>query len=656
MSFLAPAAFALAALIPIIIAMYLLKLRRTEQIVSSVYLWRRMVRDVEANAPWQRLRRNLLLILQLLFLTALILALARPFTWAEGAGGRALILILDTSASMAATDAPPSRLEAAKAQAHTLVDGLPDDARVTVIAAGDGAQVLAASSRDRRQVRRAIEGLRVSTGGSDLTAALELASAVAARQPEAEIVVLSDGRVTLPDHLSLKGRVRYIPVGLSGENQAVGVLSLEPSPGGESLTAFAQVVNYGDAPAQRRLALYADGVLVNAYDLALPPGGQRAIVADDLPPDTAVIEARLVGQDVLLLDDRAWAVHRRAAPAAVTLITEGNLFLETALSLLPGLEVTVVRPGDWEIGQVQDRPSNLIILDAYTPITTSLPAGNLLFIAPPRSTSYFTVTGQIEQPVPRAVAPDDPLLAHVDMAGVSVLEAARVSLPPWARPVIVADSSTPLLFAGEVDNRRVAVLTFDLHRSDLPLQVAFPILLSNLIGWLAPGSGGDLPTQVAPGVAVNLSLPPEVESATVTRPDGSTARLVPEGGRVAFADTSQLGVYQVAWGENGEAGFAVNLFSPGESDVRPAEALPLAGVEGAGEGDRPQQARREWWRPLAWIALALLVVEWLVYQRAALTRVLRGAYSMFRHAPHNYTESHRVDAEMHKENKRRKTL
>ena len=636
MSFLAPAAFALAALIPIIIAMYLLKLRRTEQIVSSVYLWRRMVRDVEANAPWQRLRRNLLLILQLLFLTALILALARPFTWAEGAGGRALILILDTSASMAATDAPPSRLEAAKAQAHTLVDGLPDDARVTVIAAGDGAQVLAASSRDRRQVRRAIEGLRVSTGGSDLTAALELASAVAARQPEAEIVVLSDGRVTLPDHLSLKGRVRYIPVGLSGENQAIGVLSLEPSPGGESLTAFAQVVNYGDAPAQRRLALYANGVLVNAYDLEIPPGVQRAIVADDLPPDTAVIEARLVGQDVLLLDDRAWAVHRRAAPAAVTLITDGNLFLETALSLLPGLEVTVVRPGDWEIGQVQDRPSNLIILDAYTPITTSLPAGNLLFIAPPRSTSYFTVTGQIEQPVPRAVAPDDPLLAHVDMTGVSVLEAARVSLPPWARPVIVADSSTPLLFAGEVDNRRVAVLTFDLHRSDLPLQVAFPILLSNLIGWLAPGSGGDLPTQVAPGVAVNLSLPPEVESATVTRPDGSTATLVPEGGRVAFADTSQLGVYQVAWGENGEAGFAVNLFAPTESDVRPAEALPLAGVEGAGEGDRPQrvpllagQARREWWRPLAWTALALLVVEWLVYQRAALARFVNSLIRRF---------------------------
>ncbi len=196
----------------------------------------------------------------------------------------------------------------------------------------------------------------------------------------------------------------------------------------------------------------------------------------------------------------------------------------------------------------------------------------------------------------------------------------RIPLPPWARAVIVGDS-TPLLFAGEVDGRRVAVLAFDLHRSDLPLQVAFPLLLANLTGWLAPGSGSDLPAQVAPGAAVALTLPPEVESAKVTRPDGSTARLVPEGGRIVFADTAQLGVYEVAWGETGQAGFAVNLFSPQESDVRPAEALPVVGAGVVGEEVRPQGARREWWRPLAWIALALLMSEWLVYHRASLARL-----------------------------------
>src|SRR4030067_2792486 len=124
MSFLAPAAFGLALLLPVIIAMYLLKLGRTEQVIPSVYLWRRMVRDIEANAPWQRLRRNLLLLLQLLFLAALILALARPFTWKPGAGGQALVLVLDVSASMAATDVAPNRMVAGKDQARQLVETL----------------------------------------------------------------------------------------------------------------------------------------------------------------------------------------------------------------------------------------------------------------------------------------------------------------------------------------------------------------------------------------------------------------------------------------------------------------------------------------------------------------------------------------------------
>jgi len=628
---LTPAAFALAALLPVIIAMYLLKLRRTEQLVSSVYLWRRAVRDIEANAPWQRLRRNLLLILQLLFLAALILALARPFAWTEGASGQALILILDTSASMAATDVTPSRLETAQVQARQLVDGLPADARVTVIAAGDGALVLLASSRDRRQAHLTIDSLRAGSGGSDLAAALELASAVAARQPDAEIVILSDGRATLPERLAVEGRLRYLPQGISGDNQAIGTLSLEPIPGSERLTAFAQVANYGDAAVQRRLTLYADGQLVDAYDLDIPPGGQQAVVADDLPAGTEIVEARLSGSDALSLDDRAWAVYRSASRAAVTLVSEGNLFLETALALLPGLETTVVRPEDWRIGEPEDRPVHLTILDAHVPLTAttltglsaSLPSGNLFFIGPPRSTGYFSVTGAVDQPVPWPTSADDPLLAHVDLTGVSVLEAVRVPLPHWARAVVAgetADGTSPLLFAGETDGRRVAVLTFDLHRSDLPLQVAFPILMSNLIGWLAPGSGGEVPLQVAPGAVVSLSLPPEVESVAVRRPDGSTARLEPEDRRVTFADTAQLGVYQLTWGEDARASLAVNLFSPAESDIQPAGSLPLVGAGEGGEA-APQQARREWWRPLAWLALALLTVEWLVYQRASLTRL-----------------------------------
>jgi hypothetical protein len=653
-SFLAPAAFALAALIPIVVVLYLLRLRRTEQVVSSTYLWRRMVRDLEANAPWQRLRRNLLLILQLLVLVALILALTRPFTWAEGTGGEAAILVLDTSASMAATDVTPNRLGAAKTQALRYVDGLPDGARVTVIAAGDGAQVLASSSQDRRQVRQAIQGARIGQpgSGSDISAALELAAAIAARQPDTETVVYSDGRVVMPEYLVLKGRVRYLPIGLSGENQAIGALTLRPGPGGGQ-TAFVQVIHYGEAPVQRRLVLSAfsgEGEALQtlyAYDLDLAPGEPRAVVADSLPPEIEAIEARLLGSDLLAADDRAWAVRPMGEPARVTLVTEGNLFLETGLGLLPNLEVTTVRPGDWESGRLEDgktgepvaegEPPSLTILDAYVPLTATLPSGNLLFIAPPSSTAVFSVTGQVEQPAVRAASGGwaegerDPLLAHVDVAGVGVQQAARVSLPDWARPVIVGDTSemgatsrsVPLLWAGEDGSRRIAVLAFDLRRSDLALQVAFPLLLANLTGWLAPSGGSDLPEQVLPGSAVSFSVPPGVQDVRAIGPDGSAVAVAVRSGQATVTETGLLGLYRVRWGEEGQAAFSVNLFSPFESDVAPAGSLSLAAGGGdLGPGpDAARSARREWWRLLAWIALIVLIVEWLVYHRATVARL-----------------------------------
>ncbi|HEX9105584.1 MAG TPA: BatA and WFA domain-containing protein, partial [Longimicrobiales bacterium] len=523
MNFLAPGAFFLGLLLPVIIALYLLKLRRTEREVSSVYLWRRMVRDLEANAPWQKLRPNLLMILQLLFLLAMILALARPFSWSEGLSGEAAILIIDSSASMSATDTAPSRLEAAKARARQLVDELPSTARATIIEAGREAAVRLSSSRDRRQAHLAIDAIQPGTGGSDLTVALELASAIAARQPGTEIVVLSDGRVALPARLALKGHLRYLPVGTSGENAAISQLNLEDRPGGR-LAAFVQVSNYGAAPVQRRVSLYTGGQLFNVYDLSVPAGGARSGVVEDLPAGVQRVEARLDGSDILSLDDRAAAVRPLSRAVKVALVTGGNVFLETALKLLQGVEVTRVNPEDVNMTWQAD----LTIFDGVAPAEGKLPAGNLLFIAPPRGTDLFTVSGLAQTPTSRAVDASDPLLENISLAGVSVLDSVRVALPDWGLPVVTGDlpgGTTPLLFRGETSGRRVAVLAFDLHHSDLPLQTAFPLLFANLASWLAPGQGSEIPARAAPGELVSFRLPDGAETAAVRRPDGTTAQV-----------------------------------------------------------------------------------------------------------------------------------
>lgn len=630
MSFLTPAAFALAVLLPLIVMMYLLKLRRTERVVSSVYLWRRMVRDVEANAPWQKLRRNLLMFLQLLFLILLILVLAQPFLWTEGVSSQAAILIIDNSASMGAVDTPPNRLEAAKAQARRLVEGLPDDARVTIISASENTQVLASATQDRRQIYQAIESIQLTTGTGSLSNALGLAGAIASRQQDAEVIILSDGRSPLPDRIALRGNVRYYPMGISGDNQAISLLSLEPDAASGLMTAFVQVVNYGEQNARRRLELYADSRMVNAYDLEIEAGSLQVVFADDLPAETQQIEARLSGQDALPLDDRAWAVRRDLQVVPVSLVTEGNRFLETALRLLPGLELDILSPAEFEASVAAELGPDaddlgLTIFDAYVPVTATLPAGNLFFIAPPRSSELFTVSGRIEQPILRPVEVSDPLIAHVNISEVSALDAVQMPLPNWARLVVVGDAegaSMPILFAGQPEGRRVAVLAFDLRRSDLPLQVAFPLLTANLTAWLAPGRSGGLPEQITPGSPVSLALPPEVPAASVIRPDGTRTQANVQDGRMIFADTGQLGIYQARWGEEGELRFAVNLFSPQESEIKPAGSLPLLGTTEAGAEERTLQGRRELWRPLAFAALILLVLEWLVYQRAVVTRLI----------------------------------
>lgn len=625
MSLLTPLAL-LSVLVagPLIVAMYLLKLRREERQVSSTYLWRRMVRDVEANAPWQRLRRNWLLLLQLLLLLLLAIALARPFLLTAGISGRNLIVIVDRSASMAATDVEPSRLEAARQQALTLIEQLPEGGRATIIATGGQMEVLAASTTDRRQLNDAIRAITIDRGGgSDLSQALALAAALSSREPESEVAIISDGNVRVPSDIQVPATVRFFSIGASAENVAISAMALQPGPAGQTL--FVQATSYGATPATRRLDIYLDGSLFNAYDLSFGPNGandaNRAIVVD-VPVQVRIAEARLSAADGdgLAADDTAWAVSNAGAGTNVQIVGPGNRFLETALALLPGINVTGV-PTATVSGNLAPQ---ITIFDGVVPDT--LPSGNLLFIAPTRSTEFFSVTGELEFPVLRP-APGDldvqgpPLLRNVSVSDISVLRAARIEPGAWGRVLVEGDGS-PILLAGEREGRRIVVLAFALQSSDLPLQVAFPLLISNIVGYLAPGSSIEA-SQIVPGQPLVLAADAATIEARVIRPDGSSASAQIQNGQVIYADTAALGPYTIEqWRDNQiieQRRFAVNLFAADESRIAPATELSVAQVSGLQQAvTREQVGRQEIWRWLALAALVVVITEWLVYQRNGL--------------------------------------
>jgi Ca-activated chloride channel family protein len=633
MSLIAPLALISALVIgPIIVAMYLLKLRREERTVSSTFLWQRMVRDVEANAPWQKLRRNLLLFLQLLLLALLAFALARPFFPTAGIAGRNLIVIIDRSASMQASDVAPSRLEAAKQQAMTLIDQLPDDGRATVIAAGGLMDVPISGSTDRRLLRQSIEAIQPDTSGtSDLSPALTLAAALSSREAESEVAIISDGNVVLPTDLQMPATVRYFPIGQQSENVAMSALSLQPSAGGQTL--FAQATNYGTASAARRLDLYLDGTLFNAYNLNLAPGGDQSVVAE-IPAQVRSVEARLVDNtetDVLAVDDQAWAVSNVGEGTKVRVMTGGNRFLETALSLLPSIEAMTV-PANTSTFTETVAQVPVTILDGVVP--TTLPPGNLFFIAPIASTEFFSITGQIDFPNPRPAPGDDPLLRNISLSEVSILKANRIVPGSWSRIVVDSDGG-PLLMAGERDGRRIVVLAFAFSQSDLPLQVAFPLLVSNIMGYLAPGSGADA-AQLLPGQTLAIPVDASISEVRAYLPDGTEQKITPQNGQALFVDTQQFGVYRIEQrqGERlvGRRHYAVNLYSANESRIAPQAELTIPQVSGLQQAVTQERVgRQEVWRWLAALALIVLVIEWLVYQRNGLS-YLRQRWQMRRSA------------------------
>ncbi|HXG26385.1 MAG TPA: VWA domain-containing protein, partial [Candidatus Binatia bacterium] len=554
MSFLSPLALLGLLFVPLVLAMYLLKLRRDRQVVPSTLLWQRLLTDVEANAPWQKLRRSLLLFLQLLLVALLAILAARPFLERPAGLAGDVVVVIDTSASMASTDVPPDRLAEAKRQVIEALRELPAGGTVSVIAAGGTARVVVNGTTDLGRIRAAIDGITVSPATGDLGDALALADALADRAGDADILVATDAALAVPPTARVGHEIKVLQVGRERRNQAIVALAVRQAPSGVGRSAFISVANLDIEPAQRQLQLYADDVLIEARDLTLlEPQTRTEVVVDDIPGEASVIEVRLTrgedgtGGDHLALDDRAWAIVPPHRVREILIVGEGDPYLETALTFLPNVVLYGVKPADYPEKAVRTDGTawDLIIFEDFVP--DELPPTAVLLIGPPESSPLGEVTGTLTDPGIGTLSPDEPILRFVDLSTTHIGKASKLVTPPWARTVIPGPAGAPLLYAGELEGRRAGVLAFLPRNSDLPLQVAFPVLLANLTGELMGGS--DAPQgAIPPGEPVSLPIPNGATSLVVTRPDDSTVELVPPTAgavSVTFSQTDLLGVYTV---------------------------------------------------------------------------------------------------------------
>ncbi|MBI3947563.1 MAG: VWA domain-containing protein [Armatimonadetes bacterium] len=615
--------------VPAILFLYLLKMKRRDRVVSSVLLWSRVIKDVQANTPFQKLRRNLLLFLQILLVLLIAVALSRPFVRVRAPGGKNVALVIDGSASMRATDVPGGRFEEARRQARRMVDGMGRGDQAMVILATARAHPLCPLTGDTDALRRALDAMRPGDTTTNLGDAVALAASLLWKRPDAEIFILSDGafeEMSLADRFApaagadadsgpRAARLHYVKIGRRGENVGITALDVRKSLAGAfDYQAFARVRNFGTADRRFALELYRDDSLINAREVSLAPGQAHGEVFGIQGSAVGALRVRLDAADDLAADNAAAVMLEPRRRLNVLLATPGNLFLENALNVDPRVSLAKAAPGAVRASDVPRY--DIIVLDGKAP--SGLPAkGRYLFLGTGGEAAPVEITGQVDQPSFLDWDRRHPVTRFLDLSRVQIARALVARPRPWGQAL--ADSEAgPLLVAGEREGLRSLFLGFDLTQSDLPVRVAFPILLANAIDWLM-GSGADAASvRWRTGDVLTAEIPADVSRVEVTLPDGARRAEAVRQSPFLFAETDQAGLYRLE-GRRKEGTFtsriAVNLLSEEESDIRPRDRIRIGHAAVASADPGSQRVPREIWRWVSLAALCLLAFEWYAYHR-----------------------------------------
>jgi hypothetical protein len=610
MHFLAPLALSFAATIPVVVLFYLLKRKRVVKLVSSTILWQRFLSETQASAPFQRLRKNWLLILQILLLALAVFALSRPYFAAKAKPAELRVVILDASASMQATDESPSRFDKARAEALKWVDNLAGSDQMVILLAGANAEVKQSATSEKPLLRRALQSCTCSDSPTRLLSILRMAESLVRDQKNAEVHLFSDGAA--PDLGEFESKDRPLPlifhrVGKDSNNLGITGLDTRSNPeDARQRAVYANIGNFSTNSLQTDVELLFEDRILERRPLTIPGGEASPQVFFANQSRDGVFTVRLTAKDDLAADNQASIVSLLPKPVKVLLVTRGNRFLEKALRAVANVELSVS-------ATLTDPAAgfDFVVLDDVAPATW--PQGNVLAIHV-LNTNWVENVVTVEGPPIFPGLTSHPLMRYAGFDNVQVKESYSAKTPTWA--VSLADApQASLILAGDLGRQRLVWIGFDILESTWPLRVSFPIFIANAVEWLNPANAKTSRLLVKAGEAFRLALGHRETSAEVTLPGGQTRTrpIDANASEFVFGDTLKQGVYRVRLGTN-DTVFCVNLLDAAESNIKPRDQLQL-GKYTKVQATSVQRTNMEVWRSFAGLALMVLMGEWWYYHR-----------------------------------------
>jgi len=606
-----------------IVMLYILRTRLRRQSVATLLFWDQVFDQKRQRSWWQRLRHWFSLLLQLAFLFLVVSALVDPLWEGEGNQPRQIVIVVDNSASMAATTAGGStRFEQARERALAVLAAVRDGDEVALVTTGGSVRVPVGMTDFTPAVRDALQALERTDGPSRALEALETARRLTRAPERRRIVLISDACFAGAADLQESDDVDWIAVGEAADNLAITQLSLRRSlvdPIGYA--ALVEVENFGQSAASARLTIQLADELVDVIPLTIEPGQPWRKTISGASADGGLLRVALDHPDALALDNQTIAVLPRRPRIPVLLVTEEpSLYLESVLGAIPLVDLTLATTAP-----PQAPAGGFMMLHRIVPET--LPSGAVFAIDPRGDCEAWTRGRSLEQAIIAEQTPGSPLLPHVRLTNVALPGASELQIGEGAEPLLIEAGGATLMASRVRGDDRLIVLAADLESSDLPLRIAFPVLMTNAVNWFL-GQTGELQPALRTGQLAEIPI------------GGSAAKQwqwIDAAGGVAAASLTaehavigpvdRIGLVQLrpvppadALPENassagalpagGEAiSVAVNLCDRGESDLRPRLEPPSQPLSLAGSG------RRSLWFYLACAALGLITAEWFLYQR-----------------------------------------
>ncbi|HEU4391610.1 MAG TPA: VWA domain-containing protein, partial [Blastocatellia bacterium] len=579
-------------------------------LVPSTIPWRRAVEETRASMPFRRLRRNLLLLLQLIVLAVFVAALARPaLTTAKIVSGNAIVIV-DSTASMRSRDESGgrSRLDRAREVVRNIIDSIGEGDRIALVESSSRVVVRCPLTSDRHALNAAVDQIAETDTAGSLGDAVVLAEQIARSEHGGSIVVISDGGgpsiyESAPSPLEEKPALLFIKVGQRSDNAGVIGFSSSRLPSGEE-ELFASVGNFSDHPRTLNVELRIGGRLFDARSLEVSAHQRGSLVFDGLPITGGLAELKLDVDDDLESDNAAYVYLPDSRRLRVGLASE-NPFLIRALAANPGVELV----------RASVNASNLDLVvaegnESGSYLTTGTP---VMAIDPPDVPGLCSLSEKLALPGPLDADQSHPVNAFLNYADLQIEEAGLRTVAPWLRPV-VSGGGKGLIWAGDNGKRRVILVGFALGSSDMPLKVEFPILVANSINWLSRRD--DLSESVVRAgqpVTVRVTDAGDRSKLRVTTPGGSIEEAEVRGGGSIFSETMHGGVYKVDSGQP----FAVTLLSAAESDTTPRDSITTRSGQTVGRDAQTTRSESEVWRWAALAGLLVLAGEWWAYVRRA---------------------------------------